>query len=100
MPFRSIHNITEIIKIINIIFSLAEVENNSSLSLQILLFFNVYLAPIWTIFSIYYMYISYKQHEVNYEIILSLIFLIIAIPLEFGRIYLGYSGNLRERVSK
>lgn len=79
--------------------SFVEVENNSSLSMQIVLFFNVYLAPVWTISSLYFIYITIKQHHSSYETVLSVIFLILAIPMEYGRLYLGYSGNLRERVS-
>lgn len=80
----------------------SEILISSSLSLQIALFLNVYLAPIWASLSIYHLYVNadLENNEEDYESVLSVIFLTIAIPLEVVRLYLGYSGNLREKVGQ
>lgn len=79
-------------------FVIPDVPNGSSLTLQMLLFTNVYAAPIWMASSIYYFHRHAFGTDEHYEKILAIIFFIVASPLEACRLYLGYSGNLREKV--
>lgn len=71
---------------------------NSSLPLQMSLFANIYTMPVWIAASMYYFYIHSLGLNDTYERVLAIIFFFIASPLEASRLYLGYSGNLRERV--
>lgn len=76
-----------------------EIPNSASLVLQILLFINVYLSPIWMISSLqfYYMH-AFDESGKHSTIVLGGALFLIAAPLEICRLYLGYSGNLRENV--
>lgn len=76
-----------------------EIRNSASLPLQILLFVNVYLAPIWMVSSLQFFYV-YAQDETakHNQIVLGAVLFVIACPLEICRLCLGYSGNLREDV--
>lgn len=76
----------------------SDTPNNSSLPLQMSLFANVYTLPVWIAVSMYYFYIHSLGLNDTYEKVLAIIFFGVASPMEAGRLYLGYSGNLRERV--
>lgn len=78
--------------------SFADTPCNSSLPLQMSLFANVYTLPVWVAASAYYFYIHSLGLNDTYERVLALVFFCLATPLEASRLYLGYSGNLRERV--
>lgn len=76
-----------------------ETTQSSSLTLQILLFINVYLVPIWMISSLQFFYVhTFDEAGRHNQIVLGAALFLIAAPLEICRLYLGYSGNLRERV--
>lgn len=62
------------------------------------LFANVYTLPVWVAASAYYFYMHSLRLNDTYERVLALVFFCLATPLEASRLYLGYSGNLRERV--
>lgn len=76
-----------------------DVPNSASLILQIFLFINAYLAPIWIISQLQFFYMhTFDESGKHNQIILGAALFVIAAPLEICRIYLGYSGNLREKV--
>ncbi|KAK2583316.1 hypothetical protein KPH14_009318 [Odynerus spinipes] len=69
----------------------------SSLPLQMALYFNVWLLPIWFFISIISLDSKYFQLTDVYKFITVAIFLLISI-LECTRLYLGYLGNLAEKI--
>lgn len=69
----------------------------SNLPLQMALYFNVWLLPIWFFISIISLDHKYIQLTDVYKFITVSIFLLISI-LECTRLYLGYLGNLAEKV--
>lgn len=76
-----------------------EIPNSACLSLQILLYVNVYLCPIWIISSLQFFYMhAFDDSGKHNTILLGAALFLIAGPLEICRLYLGYSGNLREKV--
>lgn len=79
--------------------SFIEVPNSASLSLQILLFINVYLCAFWIMSMLQFFYMhAFDDSGKHNTIILGAALFLIAAPLEICRLYLGYSGNLREMV--
>ncbi|XP_031625195.1 transmembrane protein 17-like [Contarinia nasturtii] len=77
-----------------------EIPNSSSLSLQIILFVNVYLSPIWILSSLQFFYMhAFDESGKHNTIILGAALFLISAPLEVGRLYLGYSGNLNEKIA-
>lgn len=77
-------------------FSVA--PNHSSLPLQMALFCNVYALPVWLVIFLCAFYFHLLHIKEIYEHILFVISMFVALPLEIWRLYLGYSGNLRENV--
>ncbi|XP_055303454.1 transmembrane protein 17-like [Sitodiplosis mosellana] len=77
-----------------------EIPNSASLTLQILLFTNVYLSPVWILSSLQFFYMNaFDESGKHNTIILGGALFLIAAPLEICRLYLGYSGNLREKIA-
>lgn len=77
----------------------AEIPNSASLSLQMLLFVNVYLCAIWMMSMLEFFYMhAFDDSGKHTTIILGAALFLIAGPLEICRLYLGYSGNLTENV--
>lgn len=76
-----------------------EIPNNSSLLLQMALFCNVYIFPVWFASLLCMFYTHYLDINLIYEKVLATIMFCVACPLEIWRLYLGYSGNLLEKVS-
>ena len=70
----------------------------SDLSLQMTLFFNVCYFPAWLIISIAMTGLKYDSLNYLYKFILVTILVAVTI-IEIVRLYLGYLGNLTERVS-
>merc|ERR1711953_290234 len=69
----------------------------SSLALQLVLYFNVVYFPFWL--SVTIMVITIKYHLLNYLYKFVLVTILVAvIIIELVRLYLGYLGNLGERV--
>merc|ERR1711953_1409342 len=69
----------------------------SSLPLQLVLYFNVIYFPFWL--SVTIMVMTIKDHLLNYLYKFVLVTVIVAvIIIELVRLYLGYLGNLTEKV--
>ena len=71
----------------------------SDLPLQMALFFNVCYFPAWLIISIVIAAVKYEYLNYLYKFVLVTI-LIAATIIEIIRLYLGYLGNLTEKVGK
>ncbi|KAL7300791.1 transmembrane protein 17-like [Trichogramma pretiosum] len=69
----------------------------SSLPLQIVLFLNVYYFPVWVLFLIYYLDAKYYELSEFYKFV-SVAVSLTVVCLECTRLYLGYLGNLGERI--
>merc|ERR1711953_465076 len=69
----------------------------SSLALQLVLYFNVVYFPFWL--SVTIMVITIKYHLLNYLYKFVLVTILVAvIIIELVRLYLGFLGNLTEKV--
>ncbi|NXC32266.1 TMM17 protein, partial [Campylorhamphus procurvoides] len=69
----------------------------SSLPLQMSLYFNVYFFPFWWLSTVVILYLKYPVLSDYYKFILVTI-MILASLIEAIRLYLGYMGNLQEKV--
>ncbi|VDK80535.1 unnamed protein product [Litomosoides sigmodontis] len=76
----------------------AEVEVLSSLPLQIALHYNVCLAPFWATGLVVGLISKMHYLSITHVVILSTL-LFITIATEFVRLFLGYYGNLGEKIS-
>ena len=70
----------------------------SDLSLQMSLFFNVCYFPAWLVVSVGMTSLKYDSLNYLYKFILVTILIAVTV-IEATRLYLGYLGNLKERVS-
>ncbi|NXX83881.1 TMM17 protein, partial [Urocolius indicus] len=75
----------------------ADNEIISSLPLQMSLYFNVYYFPFWWLCTVVTLYLKYPDLSDYYKFILVTI-MILASLIEVIRLYLGYMGNLQEKV--
>jgi len=78
-------------------FGLTQTRCMSSLPLQMSLFYNVCYFPIWLISTGFTVALKFHRVELIYQILLTTI-LIAFSSLEIGRLYLGFLGNLTEKV--
>uniref|UniRef100_A0A8C3T3N4 Transmembrane protein 17 n=1 Tax=Chelydra serpentina TaxID=8475 RepID=A0A8C3T3N4_CHESE len=69
----------------------------SSLPLQMMLFFNVFYFPFWCLSEGIMLALKYGLLPCYYQVLLVAAFLILALA-EGLRLYLGYIGNLQEKV--
>ncbi|XP_032041055.1 transmembrane protein 17 [Aythya fuligula] len=69
----------------------------SSLPLQMSLYFNVYFFPFWWLSSVVMLQLKYAVLSDYYKFILVTV-MILASLIEIIRLYLGYIGNLQEKV--
>ncbi|KAK6192148.1 hypothetical protein SNE40_003676 [Patella caerulea] len=69
----------------------------TNLPLQMALYFNVFFSPIWFITSIVVLQSKFESLDILYKIILVATYAVYTI-IEIIRLYLGYVGNLMERV--
>ncbi|NWX22606.1 TMM17 protein, partial [Aegotheles bennettii] len=69
----------------------------SSLPLQMSLYFNVYFFPCWWLSTVVMLYLKYPDLSDYYKFILVTV-MILASLIEVIRLYLGYMGNLQEKV--
>ncbi|NWT88527.1 TMM17 protein, partial [Lanius ludovicianus] len=69
----------------------------SSLPLQVSLYFNVYFFPFWWLITVAILYLKYPDLPDYYKAILVTIMILVSLT-ELIRLYLGYAGNLQERV--
>ncbi|NXE81484.1 TMM17 protein, partial [Cochlearius cochlearius] len=75
----------------------ADNEIVSSLPLQMSLYFNVYFFPFWWLSAVVMLHLKYPVLSDYYKFILVTI-MILASLIEVIRLYLGYMGNLQEKV--
>ncbi|KAM9371562.1 transmembrane protein 17B-like [Phaethornis superciliosus] len=69
----------------------------SSLPLQMMLYFNVYFFPVWCLAEGMMLQLKYHLLPQHYQFLLVTAFLILSVA-EGSRLYLGYVGNLQEKV--
>ena len=74
-----------------------EIDYASSLPLQMLLYFNVCFFPCW-LFSLIFVLPVLTLAKDNYHVILMIFAFVFKAIIEFVRLYLGYAGNLAERL--
>ncbi|XP_019749532.1 transmembrane protein 17B [Hippocampus comes] len=71
----------------------------ASLPLQMSLFFNIWFFPLWWISAIVMLHLKYSALPDYYKFILMTILILMTV-IEAIRLYLGYVGNLREKVAE
>lgn len=76
---------------------LAQNRCMSNLPLQMSLFFNVCYLPFWLICTGFVVSLKFNRVELIYQVLLTIILIAFSL-LEIGRLYLGYLGNLLEKV--
>ncbi|NXY25638.1 TMM17 protein, partial [Atrichornis clamosus] len=69
----------------------------SSLALQMSLYFNIYFFPFWWLITINILYVKYSTLSDYYKFILVTIMILVSLT-EVIRLYLGWLGNLQEKV--
>ena len=74
-----------------------EIDYSSSLPLQMLLYFNVCFFPCW-LFSLTFVLPVLTLTDGSNDIILLVFAFVFKAIIEFVRLYLGYAGNLAERL--
>lgn len=72
-------------------------EVQSSLPLQLCLYFNVYFSPFWLLIHISTLCEKFLLLSQLYKILLLTV-LAVVLPVEIARLYWGYVGNLTEKV--
>jgi transmembrane protein 17 len=75
------------------------VEILSFLPLQMSLYFNVYYSICWIVTLIVTLELKFNSLAFHYKFITILLYVIMFV-IEIGRLYLGYEGNLREKVAE
>ncbi|OPJ58761.1 transmembrane protein 17 [Patagioenas fasciata] len=75
----------------------AGIEIISSLPLQMSLYFNVYFFPFWWLSTVVMLHLKYPVLSDYYKFILVTIMILVSL-IEVIRLYLGYLGNLQEKV--
>ncbi|GIY44703.1 transmembrane protein 17B [Caerostris darwini] len=78
-------------------FSRKSEEVLSSLPLQMCLYFNVNYSPLWILVRIGCLIYKFYDLSQLYQILLTTI-IVLMIVVEISRLYLGYVGNLTEKV--
>ncbi|KAF6321853.1 transmembrane protein 17 [Rhinolophus ferrumequinum] len=73
-------------------------EMVSSLALQMSLYFNTYFFPLWWVSSMIMLQVKYSVLPDYYKFIVVTVIILITL-IEAIRLYLGYMGNLQEKVS-
>ncbi|XP_010608066.1 transmembrane protein 17 isoform X2 [Fukomys damarensis] len=73
-------------------------EVNSSMALQMALYFNTYFFPLWWVGSILMLHMKYSFLPDYYKFIVITIIVLVTL-IEAIRLYLGYMGNLQEKDS-
>jgi len=69
----------------------------TNLPLQMALYFNCFFFPLWLVGSIVVLELKWNHLSSLYQIILAAVYIVYFI-IEVVRLYLGYLGNLMERV--
>uniref|UniRef100_A0A8D8PM25 Transmembrane protein 17 n=1 Tax=Cacopsylla melanoneura TaxID=428564 RepID=A0A8D8PM25_9HEMI len=79
------------------VFFLTGNEVVSSLALQMSLYFNVIFCPVWLATIFFLLYLKYDQLSMLYRLINVTVLVLVSV-IECLRLYLGYIGNLGEKV--
>uniref|UniRef100_A0AAG5CTP9 Transmembrane protein 17 n=1 Tax=Anopheles atroparvus TaxID=41427 RepID=A0AAG5CTP9_ANOAO len=74
-----------------------EEEVIANMWVQLLIQFNVYFSGVWVVVTIFFLNCEFANIN-GIEKILSILSLVVAIPLEVVRLYLGYTGNLMSAI--
>lgn len=69
----------------------------SSLPLQIALYFNVFFFPFWLVTCVVILALKFQHLEQLFQFVIITIYIVMS-GTESMRLYLGYLGNLQERV--
>ena len=69
----------------------------SDLGLQVALYLNCHFSPIWFITCIVMLSLKYSRINEFYKFVLIVVYIVMG-SIEITRLYLGYSGNLQEKV--
>lgn len=69
----------------------------SDLGLQLALYLNCYFSPCWFVVCIIMLNLKYSKVNQFYKFVLIVVYIVMAC-IELTRLYLGYSGNLQEKV--
>uniref|UniRef100_A0A8C0W8Y3 Transmembrane protein 17 n=2 Tax=Castor canadensis TaxID=51338 RepID=A0A8C0W8Y3_CASCN len=79
--------------------SVSPVDNEmvSSLALQMSLYFNTYFFPLWWVSCLMMLHVKYSILPDYYKFIVITVIILITL-IEAIRLYLGYMGNLQEKV--
>ncbi|KAK7490633.1 hypothetical protein BaRGS_00018050 [Batillaria attramentaria] len=72
-------------------------EYVTNLPLQMLIYFNVFFSPLWFITSIVMLEAKFNNLSELYQIVLISVYIVYTL-IEIVRLYLGFVGNLMERV--
>ncbi|KAK7485373.1 hypothetical protein BaRGS_00023321 [Batillaria attramentaria] len=72
-------------------------EYVTNLPLQMLIYFNVFFSPLWFITSIVMLQAKFNNLSELYQIVLISVYIVYTL-IEIVRLYLGFVGNLMERV--
>lgn len=72
-------------------------EMSSNLALQMSLYFNTYFFPLWWVGAIMMIHMKYSFLPDYYKFIVITIIVLVTL-IEAIRLYLGYMGNLQEKV--
>ncbi|KAK7088258.1 transmembrane protein 17B-like [Littorina saxatilis] len=72
-------------------------EYVTNLPLQMLIYFNVFFSPLWFIASIVMLEAKFSYLTQLYQIVLVSVYIVYTL-IELVRLYLGFVGNLMERV--
>lgn len=72
-------------------------EYVTNLPLQMLIYFNIFFAPLWFIACIVMLEAKFTYLGQLYQIVLISVYIVYAL-IEITRLYLGFVGNLMERV--
>ncbi|XP_052802581.1 transmembrane protein 17B-like [Mya arenaria] len=69
----------------------------TNLPLQMAIYFNAFFAPFWIIVTVVGLEVKYDELNILYKITLIAVYITYTI-IEVVRLYVGYTGNLMERV--
>ncbi|XP_075698383.1 transmembrane protein 17A-like [Rhinoderma darwinii] len=75
----------------------SEIDIVSSLPLQMSLYFNTFYFPVWWICDVLTLQLKYVLLPDHYKFILVTLLILMSV-IEVIRLFLGYSGNLQEKV--
>ena len=69
----------------------------SNLALQMALYFNCCFSPFWVIICVMMLFLKYEKLNQYYKFVLIVVY-VVMVSIEVVRLFLGYAGNLQEKV--